>query len=190
MFTPVCGSPASDAQTARFLARNQRVMIAPTGTTALNYSAAPAGVASPLGLDLGNRLASRRWRVLVLLTLVVALSATDLYLTVMYASTIGMPELNPLARTLLRHGSALDLVLWKLGSVTLCIGILFRLRDRRSAELGAWIAFALLVLLTRQWMEYARIHDDIAVMNPGIDYRMAAAYEPNWVELRPPHRRD
>lgn len=190
MFTPVFGSPDLGAQTTPALARKHRVMIAPTGTPALNYSAAPAAVASPLPLDLGNRLTCRRWRVLVLLTLVVALSAADLYLTVMYTSTIGMPELNPLARALLRHGSVLDLVLWKLGSVTLCTGILFRLRDRRSAELGAWVAFVALALLTMQWMAYARIHEDIAVMNPGIDYRMAAAYEPNWVELGSPNLSD
>jgi len=165
-------------------------MIAPTGTPALNLSAAPPAVAGPVRLDLARPLSSRRWRVLVLLTLVVALSAADLYLTVMYATTIGMSELNPLARALLRHGSVLDVVLWKLGSVVLCAGILFRLRDRRSAEIGAWIAFLALALLTRQWMAYTKIHETIAVMSPGIDYRMAAAQEPAWVELGSEHRTD
>lgn len=157
-------------------------MITPTGTPTLS-APTPSATVDARRLELPRRLRSRRWRVLVLLAVVVAMSATDLYLTVMYATTIGLPELNPLARTLLRHGSVLDLVLWKLGTVGLCAGILFRLRDRRSAEMGAWIAFVALALLTWQWMAYAKIHESIAVMNPGIDYRMAAAHEPSWVEM-------
>lgn len=183
MFTPVCGSRPFVAQTGAVSARNQLVMLTPTGTTAMHLAPPPQPGVDLGRLDLPRRLRSRRWRVLVLLALVVALSAADLYLTVMYASTIGLPELNPLARALLRHGSVLDLVLWKLGTVGLCAGILFRLRDRRSAELGAWIACTALVLLTLQWMAYARIHETIAVMNPGIDYRLAAAHEPAWVEM-------
>ncbi|MFG0305950.1 MAG: hypothetical protein ACF8Q5_07015 [Phycisphaerales bacterium JB040] len=126
---------------------------------------------------------SRPGRVKLLLILVVALSLVDLELTLMYASTIGMPEMNPLARTLMRHGSATDLVLWKLGTIALSTGILFRLRAQRAAEIGAWIALVALAWLTGQWIAYANLHQAIADIGPVIDYDIAAMYDPNWVEL-------
>lgn len=145
-------------------------------------AASPQGPDAPLR-GLRARLACRSTRVLILLFVVVALSLADLYLTLLYSSTIGLPELNPVARTLMRHGTAADLILWKLGTVALSVGILIRLRQARAAEIGAWIAFAALCWLTVQWIAYANLHSQIAEVGSSIDYSLAHGYEPNWVEL-------
>lgn len=153
---------------------------APQASPAPNHAAQGVPGAGPITRALSF---SRPNRVVILLLVVIALSLVDLEMTLMYASTIGMPEMNPLARTLMRHGSATDLVLWKLGTIALSAGILFRLRTQRAAEIGAWIALVALLWLTWQWLAYASLHEAIADVGPVIDYKLAAMYDPNWVEL-------
>ena len=116
----------------------------------------PAGLAaippaqlirSPLGL-----LAKRGYRVGLLGLLIAAMSGIDLYLTLLYVTHIGMNELNPLARAMMEYQSPALLAIWKMATVSLCVGILFIIRKKRSAEIGAWAACLFLGWLMSHWI--------------------------------------
>ena len=74
---------------------------------------------------------ARAWRVLTLLVAVAAMSLGDLIMTLTYAQSIGMVELNPLARFLMQSSSPVYIILYKLGSVMIACLILFVARKTR-----------------------------------------------------------
>ena len=114
---------------------------------------APRGRLAPwLGVSGDSPARSRR--VNILLVAVLAMSLADLDMTLAYANSGAMIEANPLARALISHGSSGMLAAWKLLSVTLCMGILYRARTRRSAEIAAWVCFLPLVWLIFRWEKY------------------------------------
>lgn len=125
-------------------------------------------------------------RVLVLVSLIALLSGVDLYLTILYASTVGMPEMNPLARGIMSSGSPLQLALWKLTTVGVCVGVLAWTRRALAAELGAWACVLLLGGLMWLWSAYATETQRIASAAGAIDYDWAAANDPNWVQMDHP----
>jgi len=92
--------------------------------------------------------------VCVLLTAVMLFSLADLDMTLAYASSGGMLESNPLARAVMAYGSSGTLAVWKIASVVLCVGILFRTRARPSAEAATWLCFFVLVWLSFRWEMY------------------------------------
>jgi hypothetical protein len=97
---------------------------------------------------------ARSRRVSVLLTAVLLISLADLDMTLAYATSGGMIEANPIARAVMSYGSSGVLAAWKLASVALCVGILFRTRARRSAEIATWVCFLMLVWLSFRWEKY------------------------------------
>jgi len=107
-------------------------------------------------LPLGGCWTSRPARVVMALGVVVALSIVDLDLTLVFASQTGMIEGNPIARALMREGSALGVVLWKVATVAVAIALLYRARQTRTGELGAWLCVAVLTWLTCHWMTFSR----------------------------------
>lgn len=97
---------------------------------------------------------ARTRRILYLLSIVIVLSLTDLYLTLLFVTQGTFAEANPLARAIMHSQSVALLVAWKLGSILTCVGILYSVRRTRSAELGAWVCMAVLGWLTWQWTAY------------------------------------
>ena len=103
----------------------------------------------------------RSFRVIVLITLIAAMSMVDLYLTILYITHWGMNEVNPLARAMMEYQSPAILGLWKVATVTLGVGILAMIRRKRSAELGAWVGCLILGLLMTHWVSYINEHSRI-----------------------------
>ena len=107
---------------------------------------------------------SRSRRVGVLLVIVIALSALDLALTLHLLATVGMFEDNPIVVYLVQAtGCGLALSAYKLLSVSLAVGPLYRCRHRRSGEIGAWVAVLVLSGVTVQWGRY---HAALADLTP------------------------
>lgn len=118
-------------------------------------------------------------RVLALLAAVVLLSLGDLWMTLTHLRTVGMFEANPLAREVINLNSPLALAAWKLATVALAVGILFRLRARRAGEAGAWVCVAVLTWLTVHWVRYS---DELS--SPGAAEAVdTARRDPRWVVL-------
>ena len=143
------------------------------------------GPCPPLGPALAAALgpASRPRRVLLLTALIAAFSAIDLHLTILYASTIGLAESNPLARAVMSSGRPGDLMLWKGATVGLCIALLLWTRRSRSAEIGAWLGVGILVWLMCHWSAYAHETHRIVSVAGTIDYRIQPEYDHRWVQL-------
>ncbi|MDX2016449.1 MAG: DUF5658 family protein [Planctomycetota bacterium] len=97
---------------------------------------------------------ARARRVFLLLVAIAIMSAADLALTLIYATTIGMVESNPVARLVMSHNSPELLSLWKLSTFLVAAVILFLARRHRTAELAAWLASVALVWLMLHWAQY------------------------------------
>ena len=101
--------------------------------------------------------AQRSERVTWLLGGVVALSLADLFLTISYLTTVGMSEGNPIAVWLLNTtNSVWPLILYKLCTVAVCVGLLYVNRTKRQSGLASWCALIILVALTVWWNQYSR----------------------------------
>ena len=99
----------------------------------------------------------RSERVTWLLGGVVGLSLADLFLTVSYLTSVGMSEGNPIAVWLLNTtNSVWPLIAYKLGTVAVCVGLLYANRDKRQSEVASWCALFILVALTIWWNQYSR----------------------------------
>ncbi|MGJ8636969.1 MAG: DUF5658 family protein [Phycisphaerales bacterium] len=121
----------------------------------------------------------RSFRVIALITLIIAMSAVDLYLTILYVTHSGMTEANPLARAMMEYQSPAILALWKAATVVLGVGILALIRKKRSAEFGAWIGCFILGFLMSHWITY--IHEHASM--PDGPIMIEAMGDPNWVHM-------
>ncbi len=126
--------------------------------------------------------ADRSSRVIVLLALVAIMSVVDLYLTILYITHTGMNEINPLARAMMEYKSPALLGLWKVATVTLGVGILSFIRHKRSAEVGAWVACAVLGMLMNHWLHYIEEYQRITTEAVTVE----AMGDPTWVHLGHP----
>lgn len=105
----------------------------------------------------------RSRRVLVLLLGVVVLSLADLAATLTHLRTIGMIEANPIAAWLIATTrSPWALVVFKCGSVAVCVSLLYHLRRSRSAEVASWCAIGILVYMSLSWRSYVQHMEDHA----------------------------
>ena len=111
------------------------------------WSAAALGAVRASAFD-------RQIRVRILLACIVAMSLVDLDLTLVYAKTTGMVEQNPIARGIMQTGSVGLLILWKMLTVTIAVGLLYHARRHRAGELGSWLCIAVLCWLTARWLSY------------------------------------
>jgi len=144
-------------------------------------SAAPSGV--PLWLPVSQAFtpSSRAQRVTILLIATFLMCMADLALTLTFVTSIGMVEANPLARSVMEHGSPLLIVLWKLATVVLGLGILFWARRNKGAEVGTWVCFAAMAALSIHWLSYTG-----AVSSMDSDYaRMACVDDPRFISITP-----
>ncbi len=99
----------------------------------------------------------RTGRVLWLLAGITVLSLADLLLTLTYMMSVGMNEGNPIAAWIVTATqSPWALAMYKLVTVTICVGLLYRVRHQRVGELAAWCSLLILVALSVWWNQYAR----------------------------------
>jgi len=115
-------------------------------------------------LRLGSSRRRRGLRVAIVLIAVVCLSLGDLYSTLTHVNTFGMVEANPVAAQLMAWGPDWTLVLFKLGTVGIAVGLLLRVRQHISSEVGAWILLLIMTALTVHWHRY-----NAAVTNEFVD---------------------
>jgi len=93
----------------------------------------------------------RSRRVLVLLIAIVALSGADLAATIAH-QPIGMIESNPLAQYIIETTQSTSaLAAFKMATVLVCVGLLYKLRCCRQGEVAAWTAVVILIALTVWW---------------------------------------
>lgn len=124
--------------------------------------------------------AVRSGRVLTLLSGFVVLSLVDLLLTIGFMSTVGMFEDNPLVRLLIEHtGSVHVLIPFKLATVAAAFGILYAIRNRMQAEIGAWLAVGVLAAVTVQWSRYA----DLVAEGDLLAAPASSVVDSSWVRL-------
>lgn len=85
---------------------------------------------------------------------IVLMSVADLKMTLFYVTSVGMTEVNPIARFLMVYGGVCSIVLWKAATVACGVFILWRIRRHRVAEFGAWICCGVLAALCVHWFRY------------------------------------
>lgn len=109
---------------------------------------------------LNRVLGDRPRRVILLLWAIVVLSLADLFVTLTHLQSIGMVEANPVAAFLIRStGSPWALILFKAGTVAVCVMLLYRVRNHRQGELAAWLALVILVGVSVMWHYYSEASD-------------------------------
>ncbi len=111
----------------------------------------------------------RARRVLVLLIGVIVLSGADLLITLAYLQANWMMEANPIAAWIIRNAqspgmTAAALAAFKVGTVTICVALLYRLRRSVAGEAAAWIAVGVLVVMSVMWHNYAANFEETDVV--------------------------
>jgi hypothetical protein len=124
---------------------------------------------------------AREHRVIALLAAVVILSLADLFMTLTHAMSVGMLEQNPVARLIMAYGNPQALVAWKLLTVGFAVWVMYRLRRRPSAEIGALFCVVVLTWLTCRWVKY---NDQVSQLTQGLS-GMTSDDEPAWVTMTP-----
>ena len=126
-----------------------------------------------------GQLAHRSRRVMLLVFLICAMSAVDLYLTLLYVTHTGMNEMNPIARAMMEYQSPALLALWKAATVGLSVGILLLIRKQRSAEWGAWAGCLVMGWLMTHWVVFI---DETRDMNLEVAQALGAN-DPTWIMI-------
>lgn len=127
----------------------------------------PRGIRGWLAHVSSDAVRARRVSVLVLAFAV--LGVADLVLTLSYMGGIGLFEGNPLARALVLGGGASTLAAFKLLTIALSAVILFGLRTKRSAELGAWLCVVVMSMVSLEWKKYSTAADEIVLALQVVD---------------------
>jgi hypothetical protein len=126
---------------------------------------------------------ARRWlcarhrslRVGLLLLAVALMSVGDLALTLTFITSVGMIELNPIARWVMHLESPHAVAIWKVALILLNVGLLFYFRKRRLAEVASWACFLVMAFVSIRWlwfaMSVASMAHDYQVLMTGSDQR-------------------
>jgi uncharacterized BrkB/YihY/UPF0761 family membrane protein len=123
----------------------------------------------------------RSLRVTILLLATCLMCLADLALTLTFVTTTGMLEANPLARSVMEHNSPGLVVVWKLATMVLGLGILYWIRRNKWAEVGSWVCFAVMAALSIHWFTYTGV-----MASPESEYAaMAAADDPRFISITP-----
>ena len=113
----------------------------------------------PTALQREMMVERRARRVTFLVLATALLGLFDLAFTLTFMRSMGMIELNPLARLMIGIGGAGQLIRFKLLTIVLSSGLLYLIRRRRGAELCAWVSLGAL-----QWVRYTRTTEEIGPM--------------------------
>jgi hypothetical protein len=90
-------------------------------------------------------------RVTLLLGAVLLVSVVDLLLTIKLVTSVGMIEVNPIARWVMRTGDATLLTIFKITLTAICLGAIFWCRRSKLGEIAAWVCFGVMLALSLQW---------------------------------------
>ncbi len=101
-----------------------------------------------------GRQRRRTLRIGLILSAVICLSVGDLYSTLTHMNSLGMIEVNPIAAHLMYWGSDTAIVLFKLGTLGIAVGLLLHIRRHAASEAGAWVLLVIMTVLTLHWMRY------------------------------------
>ncbi len=93
-------------------------------------------------------------RLMLALVAIALMSLADLICTLIYMSSVGLIELNPLARFMVSVGDTRQLVIFKLFTMTLSCGALYFARRHPLSERVAWICAAGLFVLMLHWTAF------------------------------------
>lgn len=108
------------------------------------------------GMVPGLASADRRGRRVALLLLgVTLLGLGDLVATAVHMHGLGFIEANPFAKHLVAAQSTEGLVLFKLGSIGIAVGLIAMVREQPAGEVGGWVLVLIMVGLTLQWHHYS-----------------------------------
>jgi hypothetical protein len=124
---------------------------------------------------------TRGRRVTVLLVATALMCLGDLALTLTYVTSMGMAETNPIARAVMSHNSPAFVVIWKLATMAIGLGILFWARRTKGAEVATWLCFLIMCALCVHWFSFAMTVSDM----PSEYAAMAAIDDPQWVSMTP-----
>lgn len=124
----------------------------PSGHPAPQPTTARSGVDAAVGCP--GRISWHDARFFCILASIVIMSLADLTMTLLHFTGVGMVEENPVARLLMRYGGVCSLCAWKAGTVTIGVFILWKIRNFRAAEVGAWLCFVVLAALCMHWAIY------------------------------------
>lgn len=91
---------------------------------------------------------------MTLVGLTVLVSFADLYMTLVYATSVGLHEGNPLARALMLYNCPWVVVAFRTLTIGLFAMVLVRARTHRSAEIAAWVCAMVMGWLVVRWVEY------------------------------------
>ena len=106
----------------------------------------------------------RSSRVLLLLGFILILSVVDLLLTIFHLQNFGLAEANPIVIFLVRSFDSLwILTAFKLSTVALCMGFLFRARHHVVGECGAWLATFILTFVLMVWYDYSDTVEELYI---------------------------
>ncbi|MCA9311016.1 MAG: hypothetical protein KDA21_07410 [Phycisphaerales bacterium] len=97
-----------------------------------------------------------RLRMVVLLIATLIMGLCDLYFTITYMTSVGMVEINPLARMVVSMGNIPALVAFKMLLMGLSALMLYVARGHRAAEPIAWLCACVLFGLMVHWFNYNR----------------------------------
>ncbi len=146
-------------------------------TITASPTAPPFWAPAPLSLAFTPHV--RGCRVVLLLVATAIICVFDLLLTLTFLTNTGMVEANPIARSVMEHGSPLFIILWKLATMTLGLGILYWARRTRGAEIAAWLVLVIMAAVGIHWLSYSG-----AVVDMDVDYGLlSSADDPRWVGL-------
>jgi|SRR6185295_13493897 len=122
----------------------------------------------------------RAFRVTLLLFACVLMSFLDLELTLMFARSIGMYEINPIARAIMTStDSPLAVIAFKVGTVAFACAVLYWTRRKRSSEIATWVCFATLLTLSIRWLDYGK---HVSELTQGYN-RIAEVDSTDWVKM-------
>lgn len=113
---------------------------------------------------------TRARRIACVLAAIWVLNAFDLCFTVTASDCRHFDELNPIARGLI--GEPLLLTVYKLLLLVPCTLIFAALRQRRIAELAAWLGLSVYTLVTLRWLAYYG-HISMTLHDPAVPIETA-----------------
>lgn len=103
-----------------------------------------------------NTLRARRChlRMTILLIATLIMGFCDLAFTLTYMTSVGMVEVNPLARLVVSVGNVPALVIFKVALMIMSAAMLYLARGNRMAEPIAWACTFVLLALMIHWLNY------------------------------------
>ncbi len=114
--------------------------------------------------------ASRRGsRVVALVGVTVLVALADLYMTLVYATTIGLHEGNPLARAIMLYNCPWIIVAFRALTIALFALVLISARKHKSAEIAAWTCTIIMGWLLVRWEQYNANTQELSAVLAALD---------------------